>query len=73
MTVEPKTSFEETHDGLTQLRRRWVVSEPRASVLIVHGIGEHSGRYEHVAAALTAVGFAVYANDHQVGHNYIGP
>jgi alpha-beta hydrolase superfamily lysophospholipase len=39
----------------------------RARVLIVHGLGEHAGRYTQVAAALTAAGFAVRAYDHQ-GH-----
>ena len=42
-------------------------AQPRATVLIVHGLGEHAGRYAHVAAALTNAGFAVRAYDHQ-GH-----
>lgn len=42
-------------------------SSPRAIVVLVHGAGEHSGRYEDVAAALTASGIAVYALDHR-GH-----
>jgi alpha-beta hydrolase superfamily lysophospholipase len=36
---------------------------PRALVLIVHGMGEHAGRYEHVADALAARGYAVYGFD----------
>ena len=40
---------------------------PRAAVVIAHGLGEHSGRYAHVAAALVADGAAVYAIDHR-GH-----
>ncbi len=40
---------------------------PRATVLIVHGLGEHAGRYTHVADALVHAGFAVRAYDHQ-GH-----
>jgi alpha-beta hydrolase superfamily lysophospholipase len=40
---------------------------PRAVVQIAHGMGEHAGRYAPLAAALTAQGFAVYANDHR-GH-----
>jgi acylglycerol lipase len=39
----------------------------RAVVVIVHGAGEHSGRYQHVAERLTIRGYAVYALDHQ-GH-----
>lgn len=57
-----------TRNGARQLRRQWVpMAEPRAAVLIVHGISEHSGRYEHVGAALAAAGFAAVAYD-QRGH-----
>ena len=53
-----------TPDGLTQLRRRWEPSgAPRAAILLVHGIGEHSGRYEHVGSALAGAGFDVLAHD----------
>ena len=47
--------------------RHWTTATPRACAIIVHGLGEHSGRYEHVAAALTARGVAVLAPDHP-GH-----
>ncbi|MGW7447489.1 alpha/beta fold hydrolase, partial [Kitasatospora sp. NPDC054795] len=40
---------------------------PRAVVQIAHGMGEHSGRYGHLAQALTVAGYAVYAGDHR-GH-----
>ena len=40
---------------------------PRATVVIAHGVSEHSDRYEHVAARLTGAGYAVYALDHR-GH-----
>jgi len=39
----------------------------RAVVFIVHGIGEHSGRYRHVAESFTQAGFACYGIDHR-GH-----
>jgi acylglycerol lipase len=42
-------------------------ADPRAIVVIAHGAGEHSGRYEHVAERLVAEGYAVYAIDHR-GH-----
>jgi len=55
-------------NGAKQLRRQWVPQEPaRATVLIVHGISEHSGRYEHVGAAFAAAGIAAVAFD-QRGH-----
>jgi alpha-beta hydrolase superfamily lysophospholipase len=40
---------------------------PRGTVLIVHGLGEHIGRYEHVAAHLNAQGWLVAGYD-QRGH-----
>ncbi|MBN1479469.1 lysophospholipase [candidate division KSB1 bacterium] len=41
--------------------------EPEANLIIVHGLGEHSGRYQHVAAYFVERGLAVYAFDLQ-GH-----
>ncbi len=43
--------------------RAWPVSAPKGAVVIVHGLGEHSGRYDHVAAALNQAGYSVYAQD----------
>ena len=37
--------------------------EPLGSVLIVHGLYEHSGRYEHVGERLASEGFEVHAFD----------
>lgn len=48
--------------------RSWpVADQASAVVLISHGLGEHSGRYEHVAAAFNAAGLHVFALDH-LGH-----
>lgn len=44
---------------------------PKAIVQIAHGIGEHAGRYAHVAKALNDAGYGVYANDHR-GHGATG-
>lgn len=52
-----------TRDGLTQLRRSWPAERPRAVVLIVHGIGEHSGRYEHVARQMVDSRLSVVSYD----------
>ena len=43
----------------------------RAVVLIVHGLGEHAGRYQHVAFQLMRWGFMVRAYD-QRGHGASG-
>lgn len=40
-------------------------------VQLAHGVGEHAGRYGDLIAALTAAGFAVYADDHR-GHGRTG-
>ena len=50
-------------DGTPLLVRSWEPTDPKASVVIVHGLGEHSGRYEHVGAALEAAGFRATAID----------
>ena len=43
--------------------RRWFSSRKRASVVICHGIGEHSGRYDGFATYLNGKGFDVFAAD----------
>jgi alpha-beta hydrolase superfamily lysophospholipase len=51
-------------DGVRVTYRRWLPEEDvRATVQIVHGASEHSGRYGRLAAALTEQGLAVYAMD----------
>lgn len=44
---------------------------PRAVVQLLHGVGEHAGRYGALIAALTAAGYTVYADDHR-GHGRTG-
>ena len=49
-------------DGTEVLVRVWEPEgEPRAGILIVHGLGEHSGRYEHVGAAWARAGYLVHS------------
>lgn len=43
----------------------------RGAVQILHGVGEHAGRYTHVAEALADAGYLVYADDHR-GHGRTG-
>jgi acylglycerol lipase len=51
-------------DGTPILVRTWTATgEPWASVLLVHGLAEHSGRYEHVGRQLAAAGLEVVAYD----------
>lgn len=58
-------------DGLGLLIRRWECTDPRARILIIHGVGEHSGRYEHVGAFFVDRGFDVTAFDLR-GHGRSG-
>lgn len=57
--------------GQPQLRRRWRAPEPRAALLLVHGMAEHSGRYEHVGTALSERGIDVLSFDLR-GHGESG-
>ena len=56
-----------TADGLKLNVREWPCDDARGTVLIVHGLGEHIGRYEHVAAQLLRCGRNVVGYD-QRGH-----
>lgn len=57
-----------TDDGLRLRGRYWEPpAAPVGAVCIVHGLGEHGGRYAHVARHLTGAGYAVVAVD-QRGH-----
>ena len=63
-----------TRDGLIQLRRRWrPAGDAKAAMLMVHGLGEHSGRYDHVVDFLTARGFDVARFDLRGHGNSGGP
>jgi alpha-beta hydrolase superfamily lysophospholipase len=58
--------------GETLFYRYWRPSSaPPATVVLVHGLSEHSVRYEHVGAFLAELGLAVYAHDH-LGHGRSG-
>lgn len=51
-------------DGTQIFVRRWLPERPpRAAILAIHGLAEHSARYAGLAAALTDSGFAVFAAD----------
>jgi alpha-beta hydrolase superfamily lysophospholipase len=58
-----------TIDHHTLARYDWPVptGSAKALVLLVHGLGEHMGRYQHVAFALQQAGYMVIGYDH-VGH-----
>lgn len=59
-------------DGETLYEQWWrPQSDPKAALVLVHGIGEHSARYNHVAHMLLEHGYAVNAIDLR-GHGRSG-
>lgn len=65
MTAAARIDQVAARDGTTILVRHWPVvsGEPWASMLLVHGLAEHSGRYEHVGAQLSEAGIDTFALD----------
>ena len=58
----PKTFNLEAADGLNLQGRLWMPDSDTSGVIcIVHGLGEHSGRYADFAESLTEQGYAVLA------------
>jgi alpha-beta hydrolase superfamily lysophospholipase len=49
----------------------WVPEDPKAVVVLAHGLHEHSGRYARVAERLNRAGYAVWTVDH-AGHGRSG-
>jgi len=49
--------------GETLPGRLWLAQNPRAIVALLHGLGEHAGRYEALASDLARAGYIVAALD----------
>jgi len=62
------------YDGTPLFVRDWIPPHPGSaggSIVLMHGLGEHSGRHAHVARFFTECGMAVRAYDHR-GHGRSG-
>ncbi|GAA5206208.1 alpha/beta fold hydrolase [Microbacterium kyungheense] len=57
--------------GVTIVYDVHAATEPRAVLQLIHGVGEHAGRYAALIEALTARGITVYAADLR-GHGRTG-
>lgn len=57
----------ETFDGTKLYGKIDAVDDPRAVIVIVHGLCEHQGRYDYLTMRLNAQGYSVYRFDHR-GH-----
>jgi acylglycerol lipase len=60
-----------TADCVDLYLSKHVVENPRAVIIIVHGLCEHSGRYDYVTAKFNAFGYLVYRFDNR-GHGRSG-
>jgi alpha-beta hydrolase superfamily lysophospholipase len=66
----PDTFSCHSNDGRPLTGYHWALEGDQRTegvVVLVHGMGEHIRRYDHVADALTSNGFVVYGHDHR-GH-----
>jgi acylglycerol lipase len=62
----------EGHDSTTFFMQGWEPdNEPKALIALVHGLGEHSGRYAHVGQVMTDAGYALVGFDLR-GHGKSG-
>jgi len=50
-------------DGTGLFTRTWIPEDSKANVLLVHGLGDHCGRWDHVGRFLADRGYAVTAFD----------
>lgn len=57
----------ETFDGIELYGKTDALDNPRAVVVLVHGLCEHQGRYDYLTMRLNAQGYSVYRFDHR-GH-----
>ncbi|GAG65598.1 unnamed protein product, partial [marine sediment metagenome] len=63
-----------TFDGLSLFAQSWQPeSQPQAVICLIHGMGEHSGRYAHVADRLTKAGYTIFTFDLRGHGKFEGP
>ena len=67
MNVTYSNSTFTSRDGFRLFTQQWTVENAKAAIVLVHGLGEHSSRYAHVAKRFNENGYSIYAYDH-MGH-----
>ncbi len=69
MNTKPNTDM---NDDVTFYMQGWEPEgKPKAIVCLIHGLGEHTGRYAHVGKALNDAGYALFGFDLR-GHGQTG-
>ncbi len=61
--MESEIDYFLSHDGLRLYYRLWDCENPESIVCIIHGLAEHSGRYEHVAKHFNNQNISVFGID----------
>lgn len=70
--MDPSTETLEAGDGTDLYLRVWAPeTDVRAAILLLHGVGEHGGRYEALASRLAGAGILVLGPDLR-GHGHSG-
>jgi len=65
--MQHKESYFVGSDDISLYMQTWQADNPRAVIALVHGFGEHSGRYQNLVRYLTPRGYTICAYDHR-GH-----
>jgi acylglycerol lipase len=71
MNPTGRESMVNVGEGVELLVSQSLVDNPKAVVIIVHGLCEHCGRYDYVVSRLNDFGYSVYRYDHR-GHGRSG-
>jgi len=62
--MQHQTSMFTGFEGLNLFYQSWLPPKPSfATVIVVHGVGEHSGRYINIVKQLVPLGIAIYSYD----------
>ena len=64
--IEESGYVNSSTDGIRIFQRSWSVAGPKAIIILIHGMSEHSGRYSEFGQALARdLGVLVLATDHR--------
>lgn len=66
-----KTFGWKANDNTEIYAKSWTIDSAKGVICLVHGLGEHINRYEHVASFFNEKGYQFYGNDHY-GHGQSG-
>lgn len=71
LTMSEITTTLTASDGTSLFTRAWLAPSSKAVIVLIHGFGEHSGRYAHFADFFNQNGYSVVSMDNR-GHGKSG-